>query len=210
MRAMEAVLSSVHHLGIPAVTVNQYGRISDWNEHASLFFRLSDEAAIGSEWHTVVRSTRTSSCCALCQTRHSLRHGNVVRPVETTLDTAGYRRQVVLVPVPATAELESDISFLIMDSTLSTSLQPAGKASPSDQSRVRQLEDDRMIDELTMRERDILACVVDGLDARGIAGQLGISHATARNYVQRILTKLGVRNKAEAVGVALTYNLLAS
>jgi DNA-binding NarL/FixJ family response regulator len=67
-----------------------------------------------------------------------------------------------------------------------------------------------MIDELTAREREILACVVDGLDARRIAAQLDISHATARNHVQRILNKLGVRNKAEAVSVALTYNLLAS
>jgi DNA-binding NarL/FixJ family response regulator len=75
---------------------------------------------------------------------------------------------------------------------------------------VRNLGEDRIIENLTARERDILSCVVEGYDARTIASRLGISHATARNYVQRILTKLGARNKAEAVNVALTYNLLAS
>lgn len=83
-------------------------------------------------------------------------------------------------------------------------------APVSTHSRVRKLGNDHLIDELTPRERDILACIVDGYDARSIASDLGLSHATARNYVQRILAKLGVHNKAEAVSLALRYNLLAS
>jgi DNA-binding NarL/FixJ family response regulator len=87
---------------------------------------------------------------------------------------------------------------------------PAPSSRFSTHSRVRHVDDDRILDELTARELEILACVVEGLDARSIAGTLGITHATARNYVQRVLMKLGARNKAEAVSVALTYNLLAS
>jgi DNA-binding NarL/FixJ family response regulator len=116
----------------------------------------------------------------------------------------------MMIPVPMSADSDEEIGFLMLSHEL-TGIADATEPSPARvRARVRHLDDDRMIDELTAREREILACVVNGFDARRIAAQLDISHATARNHVQRILNKLGVRNKAEAVTVALTYNLLAS
>jgi DNA-binding CsgD family transcriptional regulator len=206
---MLAEIAGLHHIGIPALTVNEHGRIVAWNPYAGDFFRQPGEAALGSEWHTIVRSVKSERCCALCQTRRSLRYGEAAQPVEATVLVAGCQHRVVLVPVPAEGTTSADITFLIIDEHVAGCLISTPADPGSSRSRVRHLEHDRMIDELTLRERDILTCVVDGLDARGIASSLGISHATARNYVQRILTKLGVRNKAEAVNVALTYNLLA-
>jgi DNA-binding CsgD family transcriptional regulator len=202
---MKTDIDALNLIATAVCTVNEHGRITAWNHYAELMFRLPSSSAIGREWHTIVRSLNMQSCCALCQTRHALRAGAAVRPLTSTLVVDGRQQHVILVPLPG----ERSIDFLILTQELEIASQAVEKFPISISSRVRHVSDDRMIDELTMRERDILACVVDGLDARSIAVKLGISHATARNYVQRILTKLGVRNKAEAVSVALTYNLLA-
>lgn len=208
MRAMETSLSALQHVGVPTISVNQFGRVVSCNRHATTLFRVEGGAAIGREWHTVVRSERTATCCALCETRRALRRGEEPQPVQARIRIDSGFQSVVMIPLPSSRDVSGDIGFLILDSfSANASAQPPPVTASA---RVLRIDEDRFIDDLTARERDILRCVVEGLDARSIGRELGISHATARNYVQRILTKLGVRNKAEAVTVALTHNLLAS
>lgn len=200
---MIGTFAPLNGVGVPACVVDRNHRIIDWNDAAAEFFRVPAAVAVGREWHTVVHSVNGDGCCAVCRTRHAVRAGEAVMPAESTLSIEGYHERVIVVPVPAADDVIH--IFIITPNELN------GQSSPIRiNSRVRQLSDDRMIDELTPREREVLACVVEGLDARSIASTVGITHATARNYVQRILSKLGVRNKAEAVSIALTYNLLAS
>ena len=59
---------------------------------------------------------------------------------------------------------------------------------------------DRLV-ELTRREREVLSLLVDGLDHQGIATALFISPQTARTHVQRILRKLDVHSRREAVAL---------
>jgi DNA-binding NarL/FixJ family response regulator len=61
---------------------------------------------------------------------------------------------------------------------------------------------------LTSRQRDVLRLIAQGESAKGIAKALNISPATASNHTQRILAKLGVHSKLEALAVAFRYNLL--
>src|SRR5947209_15306127 len=113
-------LESLEHVGIPALTVNQFARVVSMNRYAAEFFRLSTEEAVGREWHCVVRSDTTSECCALCRTRHALRRGDPAQPLDTVLSISdGYRRQaVVIVPIPASADTSGDITFFIIDQSL--------------------------------------------------------------------------------------------
>ncbi|MFQ5803184.1 MAG: LuxR C-terminal-related transcriptional regulator [Candidatus Methylomirabilales bacterium] len=67
---------------------------------------------------------------------------------------------------------------------------------------------DRPTKPLTSRQRDVLRWIAKGESAKGIATRLHISPTTARNHTQRILAKLGVHSKLEALAVALRYNLL--
>ena len=52
---------------------------------------------------------------------------------------------------------------------------------------------------LTDREEDVLACLREGLSNAQVAERLGVTANTVRNHVQRILYKLNVHSKLEAV-----------
>lgn len=55
---------------------------------------------------------------------------------------------------------------------------------------------------LTPREREVLAQLATGQRDREIADRLSLAEATVKTHVQRILRKLGARNRAEAVAKA--------
>lgn len=58
------------------------------------------------------------------------------------------------------------------------------------------------IDTLTLREREVLACLVAGWNARNIAAHLDMADNTVRTHTTRICRKLGVHSQVEAVRVA--------
>ena len=63
-------------------------------------------------------------------------------------------------------------------------------------------------DRLTVREREILALLADGLSNRAAAERLGISERTVKFHVGEILARLGANNRAQAVAIAQTRGLL--
>ena len=62
---------------------------------------------------------------------------------------------------------------------------------------------------LTKRELEVLRLLAAGLGQEAIARDLAISSKTVGTHIQRILTKLGVHSRAEAVAVAHRIGLVA-
>jgi NarL family two-component system response regulator LiaR len=63
-------------------------------------------------------------------------------------------------------------------------------------------------DDLTQRELEVLALMVEGLTNPEIAERLTISRATASSHVSHILHKLDVSNRAEAIVLAVRSKLV--
>jgi DNA-binding NarL/FixJ family response regulator len=69
-------------------------------------------------------------------------------------------------------------------------------------------EGERALQSLTPREADVLRALAKGLDNQAIADQLFISHETVRSHIVRILRKLGVESRLQAVLVALRHGFV--
>ncbi|KQV13665.1 response regulator transcription factor [Kitasatospora sp. Root107] len=64
------------------------------------------------------------------------------------------------------------------------------------------------LDVLTAREREVMAQVAEGLSNDEIAERMYVSPLTVRTHVQRTMTKLGARHRAQLVAIAYQSGLV--
>ena len=62
---------------------------------------------------------------------------------------------------------------------------------------------------ISKREHEVLALVVDGMTNAGIGARLDISAETVKSHVSRIYEKLDVRDRASAVRTAIARGLIS-
>jgi len=61
---------------------------------------------------------------------------------------------------------------------------------------------------LSARECEVLGLMVQGRSNQEIGEELGIARNTVKNHVRSVLTKLGVRNRVQAVAYAVSQGLV--
>jgi DNA-binding NarL/FixJ family response regulator len=74
----------------------------------------------------------------------------------------------------------------------------------------RPLSSPSHLDELTPREREVMALVAHGLTNAEIAERLVVSPATAKTHVTRTMVKLHARDRAQLVALAYQTGLVVA
>jgi DNA-binding NarL/FixJ family response regulator len=74
--------------------------------------------------------------------------------------------------------------------------------------RAKQPPNSAGLDELTDREREVMALAAGGLSNEQIAQRLIVSVATAKTHISRAMVKLGVRDRAQLVVLAYETGLV--
>ena len=75
-------------------------------------------------------------------------------------------------------------------------------ALPAELFAARGLGGTRAVSPLSRREAEVLRLLAGGASTAGVSERLGISVVTVRNHVQRLLDRLGVHSRLEAVALA--------
>jgi two-component system response regulator DevR len=93
--------------------------------------------------------------------------------------------------------------FLLPAATMSRLLARQREA------RRAQAEKDKLVEDLTVREHEVLKMMAAGLDNYDIADRLGIGYGTVRSHVRGVLEKLGARSRLQAVAFARDSGLIS-
>lgn len=213
----DEVLDRIADSGEAVFAVDGSDKIVLWNAACEKLLGTPAAAALGRPCYQIVCGRDVYGnvfCYRSCPISYQVRERQEpVRRFSMVVGNGGKPRtlQVSTFVIPAVRSSSSTIVHVLQQdgspaSPLELDLEAAADRKPEPRRHLRTPGGDTI--ELTVREREILRRLAEGLPTRGIANSLFISPVTVRNHVANILTKLDVHTKLAAVAFAFRNGLV--
>lgn len=206
--------------GVFAVDSDQ--QVISWSAAAEDLTGQRAHDVIGKPCYEVVAGTDYQGqifCRRNCPTIKSARRGHSVQNFDLACNRNGEETwlNVSIIPVPSSDMGEAMAIHLIRDVSERRRAERLAQAAIETVSQYTAGSTDATAKagpypvpgpSLTAREIEVLRLLTKGLPTRSLAEELGLSPATIRNHIQRLLPKLGVHSRLEAVVYAVRHGLI--
>lgn len=227
---MKHIFAGLSHTDEGAVVLDEQFRIVFWNRGAQAILGHSAEQVIGRPCYEVLGGVDGNGrpfCQRHCRLYIRALQARAIPNADLQVHTRdGELRLLNLTSFPISNEGSNPRPLLVhvfrdvtqlktrakfTDEIIDAAQQlragrlPTGLVSQSERSE----PSDPTSEALTPRERQVLRLLAHGLGTDALADTLSISPATARNHIQRVLEKLGVHSRLEAVAYAYQHGLVA-
>jgi PAS domain S-box-containing protein len=217
---MNTFLDTVHRSLDAMFAIDGKQRVTVWNQACEDLTGISAVQAIGSPCHEILQGHEPSGrafCGAICplnqlakggpppstfSMRISAKDGEKIQvTVGTMLMPSPDNREWMVVHVMRRGHCKSSAGFFDHDDP--------GKDS-IDEEHQKEMDEhvSRSLCLLSERERQILRLLTNGQSTGAISGHLHISMTTVRNHIQRLMAKMNVHSRIEAVTCANRHHLV--
>lgn len=195
-----------------AFAVDPHRRIVFWNPPAEELLGFSADEVIGRVCCDVLRMDGGGSRgCAQCL-RPSDEHGvgQLVHQFTTRMTAQNGQAKQLCVTAVRTHSTEGDVRIMhfLREPLAESALAPERQAAAAERSTGDGDEIGLPAPHLTSRELEVLRLLASGISTGEIATTLSISPITARNHITRIIEKLDVKTRLQAVVAASRQGLL--
>lgn len=218
--AVHEAIDLLSKSGEAAFAIDAGDRIVYWNRGCEEIFGFEAQKVLGKHCFDVIAGRDDNGnvyCFKNCPVAHQSRSEEEpsVHPFHLQVrDKSGKEKRlsVSMFSVPAVRPSLSAVVHVIRQDGAPPSPLEEGlaksAASPPPQRWPMTSAEGAAAAELTVREKDILRCLAEGLSTPAISERLFIAPVTVRNHVQNILQKLDVHTKLAAVVFAYRNQLI--
>ncbi len=202
-----------------AFAVNRNLKIVYWNQAAQEILGFDQDNTIGHPCYQVLQGLDEGNrpfCKAFCRVADAMSKREPVTSYDIRALTSKGDRQWLNISVVYQQRAKDEDALIIhlfrdrnhnkdFEALFSRALEAVlnGNGMPAEVSTSNDARS--LFQELTSREREVLALLAEGYGTRDLAQRLVISPNTVRNHIQHILQKLHVHSRAEAVAIAIRH-----
>ena len=205
--------------GVFAVDGDQ--RIVYWSPAAAQLLGVSAREAIGKYCQDVIQGDDYEGhafCRPNCPTVRAARQGHAVTNYDISPSDGAEERwlNISIVPVPESASGQPLAIHLVRDVSKRRRAEQLAQAAIATVAHFMSESDGDPETTpypapgpaLTAREVEVLRLLAEGHGTDALARKLGLREVTVRNHIQRLLAKLGVHSRLEAVVYGAQHGLI--
>ena len=210
MQAFEETLDRIARSGEAVFAIDGADRIILWNKACETLLGLPARRALGKPCYEVMCGRDANDnvyCHRDCAVAHQARQekDDPVNRFSLTVRAGDGTPKRVSSSLFAIPSYHPALTTVVHVIRAETAASPA-TAEPEPLAPLKTGEGEAVA--LTPREKEILRCLGQGMSTLAVAKKLAIAPVTVRNHVQKILQKLDVHSKLEAVVLAHRHKLI--